>query len=163
VEPEVRRLIKKEVPLESYLEANRLNKKLGIETINSVILGLPGDTRESIARTVDFLCHARDIDHATYSIATPYPGTELYRMAKEGRHGLKLVDEDFSHYQRYGVSVMEVNGIKPAEMVELQKKGLRRIYSCWWRVYPMIRRHGLLALLDPLREWIRDIFRRRSA
>ncbi len=146
-DPEVRKIIKKEVDMKHYLEANKLNHKLGIETINSVMLGLPGETRESIENTVDFLCKAREIEHATYSIAIPYPGTELLRMAKANQHGLKLIDTDFANYQRYGSAVMEINGIKPEELVELQKKGLRRIYSCWWRFIPMLRRHGIKALL----------------
>lgn len=149
VNTQVRKIIKKEVPLESYIIANRLNKKYGIETINSVMLGLPGETRESIKETVDFLCHARDIQHATYSIAMPYPGTEMYHMAKNNEHGLKLMSDNFSEYQRYDSAVMEVNGIKPAELIVLQKKGLIRIYSCWWRFLPMLKRHGIVSLIRP--------------
>ena len=80
----------------------------------------------------------------------PYPGTELRAMAERGEHGLKLLERDFSKLQRYGSAVMEVNGLTPADLIELQQEGLRRIYSCWWRILPMIRRHGLLSLLPPL-------------
>ncbi len=148
-DPEVRKAIRKEVPLESYTESNRLNHKLGIETINSVMLGLPGEDRAAIKRTIDFLCKSKDIQHTTYGIAMPYPGTEMRKMAEEGRCGLKLLEDDFSHYQRYGSAVMEVNGLTPDDLVELQKEGLSRIYSCWWRIIPMIRRHGLSAIVPP--------------
>jgi len=154
--PEILKLIKKDVPLEAYVAANRINNKLGIETINSVMLGLPGDTRETIRETVDFLCKARDIHHTTYGIAMPYPGTELRRMAERGEHGLNLVEKDFSKLQRYGSAVTEVNGLTPEHLVELQKEGLRRIYSCWWRILPMIRRHGLTSLLPPIWDAIKD-------
>jgi anaerobic magnesium-protoporphyrin IX monomethyl ester cyclase len=164
--PEILKLIQKDVRLEAYVAANRINNRLGIETINSVMLGLPGDTRETIRQTVDFLCQARDIHHTTYGIAIPYPGTELYRMALNGLHGLKLVETDFSKYQRYASGVMEVNGLTPADLMELQKEGLRRIYSCRWRILPMIRRHGLLALvppaLDALRSRLAAPFRKRA-
>lgn len=146
---EVRKIIRKEVPIESYIEANRLNKKYGVETINSVMLGLPGETRESIKETVDFLCRARDIQHATYGIAMPYPGTEMYQMAKRNEYGLKLVSDNFSDYQRYDSAVMEVNGIKTEELIKLQKKGLIKIYSCWWRLWPMLKRHGFISLIPP--------------
>lgn len=162
--PEILKLIQKDVTLESYVAANRINNRLGIETINSVMLGLPGDTRETIRQTVDFLCRARDIHHTTYGIAIPYPGTELYRMAENGRHGLKLIERDFSKYQRYASSVMEVNGMSPDELVRLQRAGLRRIYSCWWRIIPLIRRMGFLALIPPfvdiMRSWIASWFRK---
>jgi radical SAM superfamily enzyme YgiQ (UPF0313 family) len=148
-DPAIRKIIRKEVPLESYVESNRINNQLGIETINSVMLGLPGETRESAERTVEFLCHSRDIQHATYGIAVPYPGTELFEMAEKGEHGLKLLTHDFSRYQRYGSATMEVNGLAPAELLRLQQEGLRRIYSCWWRIVPMLKRHGLRAILKP--------------
>lgn len=146
-DPYVRELIKKNVPIDSYEESNRLCNRLGIETINSVIIGLPGDTRESIERTVAFLCRAKDLHHVTLNIAMPYPGTEMHRMAETGRHGLRLVEHDYAKYQRYGSAVMEVNGIAPDELIEIQKKALIQIYSCWWRIIPVIRRFGLMTLV----------------
>ena len=148
-DPEIRKIIKKQIPLESHTIANKINKKLGIETMTSVMLGLPGETRASIKRTVDYLCKARDIIHVTYGIAIPYPGTDMLRMAENQEHGLKLVDEDFSKYHRYGYSVMQVSDIFPEEMIALQQKGLMRIYSCWWRIIPMIKMHGISRLIPP--------------
>jgi len=146
-DPRVREIIKKNVPLESYVEANRLCNRLGIETINSVIIGLPGDTRDGIEQTIRFLANARDLHHVTFNIAVPYPGTELHRMAVSGMHGLKLLDHDFSKYQRYGSAVMEVNGISPAELIALQQRALFRIYMRWWRILPTLRRFGLSTVL----------------
>ena len=160
VDLRVRKIIKKTVPIESYFAANRLNNRLKIETINSVMLGLPGDTKESIESTVDFLCKARDIQHATYSIAMPYPGTEMWDMARQNQHGLKLLTEDFSQYQRYGYAVMQVGDLTPDELVALQKQGLMRIYSCWWRVWPMIKRHGFKALWSPAWDAVQTTFRK---
>lgn len=159
VDLEVRKIIKKEVPIQSYIDANRLNAKYKIETINSVMLGLPGESRESIKKTVDFLCKARDIEHATYSIAIPYPGTELYNMAKRKENGLELVSEDFATYQRYGSSVMKVGDLNPEDIVLLQKKGLIRIYTRWWRIWPILKRHGVRALIAPVLDAIKSVFK----
>lgn len=145
----VRKLMKKNVPLESYVEANALNNRLGIETTNSVMIGLPGETEESIEKTIKYLNSHKEIQHATYGIAIPYPGTELLKMAREGEHGLELVDEDTSNYQRYGKAVMNVNGLKPEELLRLQKTNLLRIYSKWWRIMPTLRRHGFKSLVRP--------------
>jgi len=159
VDLRVRKIIKKEVPIKSYFYANRLNNRLRIETINSVMLGLPGDTRKSIKRTIDFLCMARDIEHTTYGIAIPYPGTEMLEMARQNKHGLKLLTEDFSQYQRYGYAVMQVGDISPEELIALQKYGLMRIYSCWWRIWPLLRRHGIRAILSPTFDAILTVLR----
>ena len=56
-------------------------RKLGITVHGAFILGLPGETRETIRQTIDF---AKDINpHSIQvSLAAPYPGTELYEQAK---------------------------------------------------------------------------------
>jgi len=53
---------------------------LGITIHGTFILGLPGETRETIEETINF---AADINPHTIqvSLAAPYPGTELYRQA----------------------------------------------------------------------------------
>ncbi|MBF0587592.1 MAG: radical SAM protein [Magnetococcales bacterium] len=166
-DPKVRELIRKGVSLEEHVVAVKLNKKLGLETSNSVMLGMPGETRESIERTIEFLSKSKEIQNVSYNIAVPYPGTELAEMAKRGEHGLELLSEDYARYQRYSDGVLKVNGITPEELVELQRDGLRRIYSHWWRVLPTIRRHGLKNVLEHV--WVTfkaslvRIFQRESA
>jgi len=149
-DPKVLKIIKKEVPLESYIEANKLTNKYGIETINSVMLGLPGEDRASVNRTISFLRKAKDIHHTTYGIAMPYPGTEFYEMAKRGEHGLKLHTDDFSKYQRYGSAVLSVNDMTPEDLMRLQKIGLLKIYLTPWRIWPMLKRVKLTSLIRPV-------------
>ena len=144
VDAEIRRLIKKEVPLECYATANRITNKYKIETLNSVMLGLPGETRETVGKTLAFLKNAREIHKANFSIATPYPGTELYSMAKNGEHGLRLITEDFSKYRRYGSAVMAVHDLTHEDLIELQNDGFVSIYSAPWRIMQMIRKSGFL-------------------
>jgi radical SAM superfamily enzyme YgiQ (UPF0313 family) len=57
-------------------------KKLGLVIHGDFIVGLPGETRESIRKTIDF---AKKLDNETIqvSIAHPYPGTEFYEYAKK--------------------------------------------------------------------------------
>ena len=57
-------------------------RKLGIVIHGTFILGLPGETRETIEKTIDF---AKEINPHTIqvSLAAPYPGTTLYKQAVE--------------------------------------------------------------------------------
>jgi hopanoid biosynthesis associated radical SAM protein HpnJ len=57
-------------------------RKLGIMVHGTFILGLPGETRETIAKTIAF---AKEINPHTIqvSLAAPYPGTRLYQQAVE--------------------------------------------------------------------------------
>lgn len=55
-------------------------RKLGITIHGTFILGLPGETRETMEKTIRF---AKEINPHTIqvSLAAPYPGTALYREA----------------------------------------------------------------------------------
>jgi radical SAM superfamily enzyme YgiQ (UPF0313 family) len=73
-------------------------RDLGITVHGTFILGLPGETAETIQETIAF---AREVNPHTIqvSIAAPYPGTELYRQAAENGwlpedDGTALVSED---------------------------------------------------------------------
>jgi hopanoid biosynthesis associated radical SAM protein HpnJ len=57
-------------------------RDLGITVHGTFILGLPGETAETIQETIRF---AREVNPHTIqvSVAAPYPGTELHRRAQE--------------------------------------------------------------------------------
>jgi radical SAM superfamily enzyme YgiQ (UPF0313 family) len=57
-------------------------RELGIVIHGTFILGLPGETHETIKETLEF---AKEVNPHTIqvSLAAPYPGTFLYKQAKE--------------------------------------------------------------------------------
>lgn len=148
-DPEVRKIIKKEIPLETVEKAHKITARYNVETIDSSMLGLPGETQEKVWKTVNFIRNARSIQHSTFSIAMPYPGTEFYDMAKKGEHGLRLHTEDFSKYQRYDSAVLTVNDMEPSDIIMLQKLGLLKIYIAPFRIKQIIRRFDLWTMLAP--------------
>jgi len=81
--------IKKGVLVDVARRFTRDCHDLGIAIHGTFILGLPGETRETIEETIRFAC---EINPHTLqvSLAAPYPGTELHRQAVE--HG--WLDED---------------------------------------------------------------------
>ncbi len=58
-------------------------RDLGITVHGTFILGLPGETKETIQETIRY---AKEVNPHTIqvSVAAPYPGTELHRRAVEG-------------------------------------------------------------------------------
>jgi hopanoid biosynthesis associated radical SAM protein HpnJ len=72
--------VKKGVRLDAARTFTREAKRLGITIHGTFILGLPGETRETIQETIRF---AREIDPHTIqvSLAAPYPGTALHAEA----------------------------------------------------------------------------------
>jgi radical SAM superfamily enzyme YgiQ (UPF0313 family) len=74
--------IKKGVRIEEARRFTRDCHRLGITIHGTFILGLPGETRETIQETLAF-AKALDPFSIQVSLAAPYPGTELYRQAQE--------------------------------------------------------------------------------
>lgn len=72
--------IKKGIRLDIARRFARDCKSLGITIHGTFILGLPGETRETIQETIRY---AREVNPHTIqvSIAAPYPGTYLYQQA----------------------------------------------------------------------------------
>src|SRR5499433_1445256 len=80
-------------------------RELGIVTHGTFILGLPGETKETIEETIRF---AIEINPHTIqiSLAAPYPGTFLYKQALENHW---LVDENADLLTERGTQVASLN------------------------------------------------------
>jgi hopanoid biosynthesis associated radical SAM protein HpnJ len=88
--------IKKGATVERARQFTKDCKKLGLVVHGDFILGLPGETKESIRETIDF-AKELDVETIQVSIAHAYPGTEMYDYAKANgfivTEGSKMVDE----------------------------------------------------------------------
>ena len=139
-DPDMRTTMQKKVPLEAYATANKICNKYGVEALNSMMIGLPGETRETIKSTLNWLRNAREVKQANFAIAIPYPGTVFNEMAVEGTHGVELMSKDFSEYLRYGSAVTKVGELTPQDLIDLQNEGFVSIYSSPWRWIPTWRK-----------------------
>jgi len=146
-DPEILRIIKKEVSPEEMVEAFRLSDKLGIELACTVMLGLPGETRKSVERTIAFVRNTPHIRYANFSIANPHLGTEMYEWALTGKHGIRLLEENMASYRRYGYSPVSVNDLSQKDLVYLQKVGLLKIHCTFRRIVGMVRLIGFFYIV----------------
>lgn len=74
--------IKKGVTKAQAIEFTRNCKKLGLSVHGAFVMGLPGETRESIKETIEF-ARCLDLNSIQASLASPYPGTEFYELCKK--------------------------------------------------------------------------------
>lgn len=153
---EVLRLMKKQVDPEDMRQAFKLCRQLGISTLCGTMIGNPGDTRETVMETARFLRSIPEIRYAPMSIAIPYPGTELRVMAEQGRHGLKLLESDFSQYSRWSGGVMQIAGMTPEELIKLQRQALFIIHSTPSKIIGLIQHFGLIPVLQILFRLLRN-------
>lgn len=76
------KLLKKGNTIEQNVRAVRLAKKAGLSTRADFIVGTPGETLESLKRTLDFAIRL-GVDYAHFNKFVPFPGTELYERLKQ--------------------------------------------------------------------------------
>ncbi len=142
--PQILRRIKKGLTLAQIRRAFRLAREVGLETRGAAMLGHPGETRQTAWATIRFVRGLRHCQQLFLNFACPYPGTELYDLARRGEDGLRLLTTDFSRYQRYGDPVIAVNDLGPKELKRLQRLGLLMFYATPARAYHnLVRRAGL--------------------
>ena len=87
--------IKKGATVERARDFARDTKKLGLTVHGDFIIGLPGETRETIEQTIKF-AKELDVETIQVSLAHAYPGTELFEFAKENGfivNSTQMVDE----------------------------------------------------------------------
>lgn len=114
--------IQKGMEVDEVKKAFKLSRELDIRTIASLALGLPGETRETAEKTIEFV---KDIkpDYALFSIATPYPGTGFYEDAKKN----DLIEtDDWSKYNLFSSIIDTELGVEGTK--ELQKSAFREFY-----------------------------------
>ncbi len=88
-DPQILKNIKKGATVDMALRFTENARRLGLKIHGDFIVGLPGETRESLRRTVDF-AKRLDVETIQVSIAHPYPGTEFYDYVQ--RNGLITID-----------------------------------------------------------------------
>jgi hopanoid biosynthesis associated radical SAM protein HpnJ len=96
-------------------------KKLGLVVHGDFIVGLPGETRETIRKSIDF-AKELDVETIQVSLGHPFPGTEFYDHVK--KNGLITIDAmtDESGHQLPNYSYP---GLEKGELIEW----VERFYS----------------------------------
>jgi anaerobic magnesium-protoporphyrin IX monomethyl ester cyclase len=129
--------IKKDITIEQIREAIRLTRKVGFQIAGHFVLGLPGETANSLRKTYDFACNL-DLDYAQFYCASPWPGSEFYQMAvKEGW----LASTNWDEYEQ-DHSVTNYPGLSGKEITAFREWATRRFYlrpRIVWRTMKRIK------------------------
>ena len=124
-DPDVLLSIDKKIDHDTIRQAFKNAKAVGLETIGFFIIGLPGETEESMEKTIQFACEV-DPMIANFSMMTPYPGTKVFEIAK--RQGRLLLD-DWEDYVFFDGRARYELGDMTAELIERKwKEAYRRFY-----------------------------------
>src|SRR5947209_16827228 len=117
-DPQILKNIKKGATVQRALDFTRDCHKLGLVIHGDFILGLPGETRESIRNTIEF---AKQIDCETIqvSIAHAFPGTEFFDFAKANGF---ITNEAMSDEGGHQMAHIEYPGLPVEYVMEMVHK-----------------------------------------
>jgi anaerobic magnesium-protoporphyrin IX monomethyl ester cyclase len=135
-------VIHKQLSLDQVRAAFQAAKAVGMETIGFFIIGLPGETEETMEDTIRFACELDPVV-ANFSMATPFPGTEMYdQVLEQGR----LLVHNWDEYAFFENKAQFETDSLPGELVERKwREAYRRFY---------LRPHRIARTLTRKRTWL---------
>lgn len=97
-------------------------KKHGIRPFTFFILGHPNETHKTIRDTIHAAVKLNPFEIGM-GIMVPYPGTEIYELAKKNKAGYRLTDVGWDGYDRYGGRAMEFSQFSYRQLLIYQITG----------------------------------------
>jgi anaerobic magnesium-protoporphyrin IX monomethyl ester cyclase len=99
-------------------------RELGLKPVPNVILGFPGETKESAWKTIKFVEKISPDEVGFYNIATPFPGTPLYDQVK--KNGWLRVT-NFDKYDTV-TPIFETPWLSMKELKEIREQAFHHFY-----------------------------------
>lgn len=115
--------INKKATIEQALVALKMTREAGLRRSIYILVGLPNDNEESIAKDIEF---AKELDPDYLEIFYPYPfpGTPLYKEAvAEG-----LLEDGSIPTEAYGLPAMPTKHLTMEKLAHIRTESLRRFY-----------------------------------
>jgi hopanoid biosynthesis associated radical SAM protein HpnJ len=132
---EILNRIKKGIQIEEAKRFTRDCHSLGIKIHGTFILGLPVETKETIEQTINY-AKQLDVFSLQVSLAAPYPGTELFELAKGNGWFVRKDESAILHQDGLQDSALEYPGLSKEEIYEAVDRFYRAYYL---RPKPILR------------------------
>jgi len=114
--------INKNMDINRTTEIVKFTKMLGIKTHLTFTFGLPGESKDTIAKTID-LALKLDPESVQFSIATPFPGTSFYKDMEDKGY---LLSKKWSNYDGHNKSVIYTEILNKNDLEYAVKYAYRR-------------------------------------
>ena len=120
---EILKKIGKNTTNHETINALEICKRTGLKTYCFFVIGFPWDTEETISDTFKLIAQY-DIDYIEIHIATPYEGTELFKISRE----LGLIKDSAIGYNYFSNPPARTLSLSKEQLLALRKKGLKMFY-----------------------------------
>jgi radical SAM superfamily enzyme YgiQ (UPF0313 family) len=129
----------KGISLAQTIRAFKWTKEAGLRPEPNVILGFPGETKETAWKTIKFVEKISPDFVGFYTIATPYPGTPMYDFVK--KNGWLRVT-DFDKYDT-ATPIFETPTLSMKELKKIREQVLQSFYLRPTYVLRMFAKGGM--------------------
>lgn len=117
---EILKTVKKGITLPKVIQAIKMCVEVGIEPHVSFILGLPGETPETLSETQAFGETLHEIGGSYgFHLLAPFPGTAI--CDDNNQYDLTILTQDWSQYHA-NRAIVETNGVKKEMLNEIAEK-----------------------------------------
>lgn len=151
-DPSVRKKARKAVSDEQIINVHKWAKEIGIQIGTFVMVGNLGENMESVKMTAELLKGIGE--DVMISIACPFPGTELYQIARENGY-LRITD-----WSRYVTSPTYMKDYEPIMVTDRMNQ--KEILNAFYYLHSFFvkkkfqARYGKYFLINPffMKEWV---------
>lgn len=154
--------VNKDARVEDARQTIRLCHRHGLKTWGYFIIGLPGETRQTVRETIDF-AKSVPLDIALFHVAMPYAGTEFYFQAVANGW---LNTSQWKHFDMNDSAVVQYDDFSAAEILQATKQAFREFYFRpvqMWRLAKMLLGAGDLGMIWSVgKNFLGWIFTRRE-
>ncbi|MBC8488089.1 MAG: radical SAM protein [Bacteroidetes bacterium] len=116
--------IKKQITAEQAESVVAMIDTIGIEAWGYFILGLPGDTPQTLDKTVNFAL-SLPLKIAKFDIGAPYPGTEFYLWAEDHNY---LEFEKYEDFDQNASAIVEFPKLSRKQIKAAVRRANKRFY-----------------------------------
>ena len=141
--------IKKATTTDLVRKGVRMTQEAGIDVRGFFMIGFPTETREEVLQTINF-AKELDVDVAQFMVSTPFPGTEMWEIAKANG----TISDDWSSFTFYAPDKMPFssNLLSSDELLTLYKRAYKSFYLRPKFIFKQLFK--LRSLTDVQRNWL---------
>ncbi len=140
------RLMRKKAGVNQARQALKWSRELEILTFGLFVVGMPGETREQILKTIQF-AKELDPDIAKFNVAIPFPGSELWERYKHRVDGQPYWKYSgwFNSNINDADNILAGDSLPSRELMYLQRRAMFEFYT-----QPRVMRRYFLEGLVPM-------------
>ena len=148
---EIMKKMGKGISMKKIMEAYEFAKKADVPIGTFFIIGQPDESVSSINKTIDLAVKINP-DLPMFGLMTPYPGTEVARLAAKGEGGYHLKTKDWDSYSKQLGGALSFANLSKRQIEWLQIKAYVSVYLFNGRIIDFLKmfweyRTGAIELL----------------